>query len=60
MSYLLCRIHVAPNFVAQYFREFRDLTSDHENFTHENLALLWVWLHSVCIHMHIAIVARVQ
>ena len=25
----VCRI--GPNFVAQYFREFRDLTSDHEN-----------------------------
>ena len=30
--------------MAQYFRKFRDLTSDHENFPHENLVLLWVWL----------------
>ena len=30
--------------MAQYFREFRDLTSDHENFPHENLVLLWAWL----------------
>ena len=30
--------------MAQYFREFRDLTSDYENFPHENLVLLWAWL----------------
>ena len=30
--------------MAQYFREFRDLTSDHENFPHENLVLSWAWL----------------
>ena len=41
--------------MAQYFREFRDLTSDHENFSHENLVLLWAWLCSVYVHMHIAI-----
>ena len=27
-------------FMAQYFREFRDLSSDHENFLHENLVSL--------------------
>ena len=30
--------------MAQYFRKFRDLTSDHENLLHENLVLLWAWL----------------
>ena len=34
--------------MAQYFREFRDLTSDHENFPHVNLVLLWAWLRSMC------------
>ena len=37
--------------MAQYFREFRDLISDHENFPHENLVLLWVWLPKrSCVH----------
>ena len=34
--------------MAQYFREFRDLTSDHENFPHENLVCSWwAWLCAV-------------
>ena len=32
-----------------YFREFRDLSSDHENFPHENLVLLWA-CHVLCAH----------
>ena len=45
--------HIAPNFCGTIFREFRDLTSDHENFPHENLvlSLWWVWLCAVlCAH----------
>ena len=34
--------------MAQYFREFHDLISDHENFPHENLVCSWwAWLRAV-------------
>ena len=34
--------------MAQYFCEFRDLTSDHENFPHKNLVCSWwAWLRAV-------------
>ena len=32
--------------MAWYFREFRDLTSDHKNFPHKNLVSWWAWLHT--------------
>ena len=37
------KYRIAPN-----FREFRDLTSDHENFPDENLVCSWwAWLRAV-------------
>ena len=33
--------------MAQCFREFRDLTSDHESFPDENFAIWWAWLRAV-------------
>ena len=45
--------------MAKYFREFHDLTSDHENIPHENLVLWWVWLRAVlastCTYVHVRV-----